>query len=229
MAEERKLEIKEYDKLVKEEIDEENLYEEFSEEKNDISVTNISYVEKKFTIYFYFILNKKKEFVFPIESDCFNINIQYGYELIENIINKINNESIIIDFNSKKYIIFLKDCKNEYLKKDFYTNNYELRLFKKSISKPKYDLPPFWPSASLDNFSNEHICLLCKNKLNIMLLEYFENNEEEKEKDEEEKNESENEEEENESKEIKKIIIKKQNSKFDKYDESRSKSICIII
>ena len=113
------------------------------------------------------------------------------------------------------------------MKKDFYINNYELRPFKKSISKPKYYLPPFLSSVLLNNISNEQICLLCKNNLNIMLLENFENNEEIK-KYGEEKIESENEEE-YENKEIKKIKIKKQKSKFYKNDEHKCKSKCIII
>ena len=104
------------------------------------------------------------------------------------------------------------------MKKDFYINNYELRPFKKSISKPKYYLPPFLSSVLLNNISNEQICLLCKNNLNIMLLENFENNEEIKKYEEEYEN-----------KEIKKIKIKKQKSKFYKNDEHKCKSKCIII
>ena len=103
--EELNKDIKEYDKLMKEEFEEANLYEEFeSDENNNINYNyeNIiikKYNFKKFTINFYFKLNENKDFIFPIESDLFNIDNQYVYELIENIIKKINDKSITINDN----------------------------------------------------------------------------------------------------------------------------------
>jgi len=126
-------EIKEYDKVMKEEFEEENLYENFElEENNNIINYNPDFINKKnnykkFIVNFYFKLNEIKEFIFPIESDLFDIDNQYAYELIENIINKINNKSITINNNSNEYIISLKNCENNN-KKDFLIENYELRL-----------------------------------------------------------------------------------------------------
>ena len=96
-------EIKEYDKLMKEEFEEEKLYEEFElEENNNIINYNPDVIIKKnnfkkFIVNFYFKLNENKEFTFPIESDIFDIDNQYVYELIENIIKKINNQLLFIN------------------------------------------------------------------------------------------------------------------------------------
>ena len=222
-AEELTREIKEYDKLVKEEILEENCYDEFKYNENEkINYNNkdITNNTKIFTVYFYLELNKNNTYIFPIESDLLNINTQYGYDLIENIIYKINNQSMIINNNSKQYIFSLKNCQNS--NKNFYVENYELRLCKKNELKPKFDLPPFSPSVSLKNILNEKISLICKNSLYIMLLE--------KSVDSEELNyEKEIKNEINEEKDEKiKIRIRKENIKFDNNSNHNCKNRCNI-
>jgi hypothetical protein len=220
-AEELTKEIKEYDKQFKEEIIEENFYDDFNYEEN----TNIFYKEKnkvndnkKFTVYFYLELNKNNYYIFPIESDLLNINTQYGYDLIENIINKINNKSIVVNNNSMQYIFSLKNCENNN-NKNFYMENYELRLCKKNL-KPNFELPPFFSSILLKNILNEKLSLICHNNLYIMLLE--------KEGDDHE-NENEKENENNNEKEDKiKIRIKKENIKYDKGDNYNCKKKCIL-
>ena len=102
-----------------------------------------------------------------------NLNNQYGYNLIENIIYKINNKSLVIKYNSKEYIISLKTSEN--YNKSFYIDNYELRYFRKN-SKPNYDLPAIYSSDLLKNIINEKLCLISKSNLFIMLLEKIEDN-----------------------------------------------------
>ena len=231
--------IKEYDKLMKEEFEEENLYDDFESEENN---NNIYYNQniiinknniKKFIINFYFKLNNK-EFIFPIESDLFNIDAQYTYELIENIINQINNKSITINNNSNEYIISLKGGERNN-KIEFYMKNYELRFCNKKTLKPKFDLPPFSSKILLYNIFNEKISIICKNKLYIILFEKLEDRKEEykekidgiEDKDEEEEEESEDEYEKNINKKIK--IKINNNSKFDKNDNCKDKSFCLIL
>ena len=64
-----------------------------------------------------------------------NPDTQYGYDLIENIIDKINDKSLVINYNSKEYIISLKTSENN--KINFYSDNYELKLCKKKKFKTK--------------------------------------------------------------------------------------------
>lgn len=142
-----------------------------------------------------------------------NIDIQYGYELIENIIQKINNQILIINYNSKEYIISLKECDNEN-KNDFYKKNYELRPSKKDL-KPKNDISPFSSSILLKNIANDKISLICKNELYIMLIEKFDDYI----KPQIEKK--------NENKDEKEKITKKKS--FKKYDNFKYKSSCLII
>ena len=233
-AEELTKEIKEYDKQFKEEIIEENFYDDFNYEEN----TNIFYKEKdkvndnkKFTVYFYLELNKNNYYIFPIESDLLNINTQYGYDLIENIINKINNKSIVVNNNSMQYIFSLKNCENNN-NKNFYMENYELRLCKKNL-KPNFELPPFFSSILLKNILNEKLSLICNNNLYIMLLEKTEDNyENEKENlneieyEKDNLNEMENENI-NEKEDKLKIRIKKENIKYDNSNNYNCKNNCI--
>ena len=176
----------------------------------------ISHTLKIIKIYFYFKLNNNNEFIFPIESDLLNIDKQYGYELIENIIKKINNNSIIIDYNSKKYKVSLKDSEYEN-KKYFYSKNYELRLCKKKNCKPSYDFPEFDSFSLIKNFANERISFISKNDLNIIIIENYENytcyqnNNDEY------------------SIENKKLNLKIQKYKYDKFENSKSNSSCLLI
>ena len=240
--EELNKDIKEYDKLMKEEFEEANLYEEFeSDENNNINYNyeNIiikKYNFKKFTINFYFKLNENKDFIFPIESDLFNIDNQYVYELIENIIKKINDKSITINDNSNEYIISLKNYENNN-KKEFFTENYELRLCNKKTLKPKFDLPPISSNFLLNNIVNERLSFICKNKLYIILIEKFEDKidkyeetideSEDKDEEEEEEYDDEYENEKNINKKIK--IVINRNIKYDKNGGCKDKSFCIII
>ena len=198
---------------------------------------------KIFKIYFYFQLDGNKEFIFPIESDSLNINTQYGYELIDNIINKINNMSIIINYNLKEFIISLKNSEDNN-SEQFYMNNYELRFCNKKTLKPKFDLPPFSSNCLLENIQEERISFICKNNLNIILIEKYEdkkiNKKEEKNKakekvvDEDDNKEEEDDKEEEDNgqnsddKKIK-IIIKRNNYKYDKNHKSNCKSLCLLI
>ena len=179
-------EIKEYDKLVKEEILDDDYdknsdddYDEMSNEDKfeyshylDNSANNYFQNFKKFKIYCYFKINKENEYIFPIESDSLNIKTQYRYELIKNIVKKVNENIIIINHNSNKYILSLKDCEEEN-NKEFYINNYELRPCKKKNFSPKFDLPNYSSTLLLKDISNETISFVSKNQSNIMLIENY--------------------------------------------------------
>jgi len=133
---------------------------------------------KTFKVYFYFILNKNEEYNLYIESGFLDVNNQYVYDLIRYIIKKINNESITINNNSKRYIISLKESENE--DNNFYINNFEVRKCMKKTLKPNKELPPYESNLLLNKIKEDSISLICKNKLNIMLFEKYNDIEEEK-------------------------------------------------
>jgi len=201
-------------------------YDEFNDDDNiNIGISNVNDYKiknniKKFKVYFYFNLNEKNEYIFPFESDLLNIDNQYVYNLIQNIIKKINNESIIINYDSKDYILSVKENENDD-KKKFYINNFELRICKKKTLKPKNDVPPFSPELLLNNIQDDIISFICKNNMYIMLIEKFEDDiEEEKYEDDfvESDGQSDN----------KNGNLKQKIKEYDYQDDSRCKS-CIII
>ena len=174
---------KEYDNLIKEELEEENdLIEINSEDFDNINESNNKDNKdnncfnniKQFEIYFFLKLNNDIEYVFPIQSDYLNIKEKYGFDLIKNIIKKINDQNIVVENNSVKYIVSLKD--NDFEdedNKDFYTKNYELKQCTKKTLKPKEHFPGYSPTSLLEYFINERISFVSKNDLNIMLRENY--------------------------------------------------------
>ena len=133
------------------------------------------WIIKKYKIYFYLNLNNNS-FFFPIISDNFIINKQYIYELIKNIVKKINEKNITINFKNNNYIISLRDREDD-ANFEFYIKNYELKPCKKKNFVPKNDYPSFSSSSLLKNIENENISFICKNSLNIMLREKYETDE----------------------------------------------------
>ena len=133
---------------------------------------------KIYNIYFYLNIKKDNTFVYPIQSDFFNVNNQHVYELIKNAVKKINNEKIIITDNDTSYIVSLKDIEDDQ-NIDFYIKNYELRPCKKKNFMPKNDCPSYSSSSLLKNIENENISFIPKQKLSIMLLEKLETDEKE--------------------------------------------------
>ena len=122
---------------------------------------------KKFNVYYYIKNNENDIFLFCIESDYFDINTQCIFDLILNLIKKINLKQKIIDFNNKKFILSLKESENS----DFYIDNYELRENEKTTYLPKYDSPCFSPSSILSDLDSKEICLITKNKNALNLVE----------------------------------------------------------
>ena len=159
-------------------------YDEFNEDDDiNIGISNINDYKiknniKKFKVYFYFNLNEKNEYIFPFESDLLNIDNQYGYDLIQNIIKKINNESLVINYDSKDYILSVKENQNDDTK-NFYINNFEIRKCQKKTFKPKDDVPPFSPELLLNNILDDTISFICKNNIYIILIEKFDDDIEE--------------------------------------------------
>lgn len=156
-------------------INEENDYlYQFNDELNKLTIVNISENENKvknYNIYFYLSLDKENSFIFPIKSEYFKINKQYTYELIKNIVKQINNKNIIINFNSKDYIVSLKDIEDD--DDDFYIKNYELKPCKKKNFMPKNDCPSYSSYSLLKNIEKENISFISKLPLNIMIREKY--------------------------------------------------------
>jgi hypothetical protein len=156
-------------------INEENDYlYQFNDELNKLTIVNISENENKvknYNIYFYLSLDKENSFIFPIKSEYFKINKQYTYELIKNIVKQINNKNIIINFNSKDYIVSLKDIEDD--DDDFYIKNYELKPCKKKNFMPKNDCPSYSSYSLLKNIEREKISFISKLPLNIMIREKY--------------------------------------------------------
>ena len=169
--------IKENGKFYTEISDDEIVSEEFENELNettkDLQINEIKEVVfSKFIVFFYFTI-KNKEFVFQIKSDLFNINKQYTYELIQNIVKKINEKNIIINCEKTKYIISLKDI-DDYINKnnkDFYINNYEFKQCNKKNFIPNPENQSFSSETLLKNINNKRISFIARNPLNIMLRE----------------------------------------------------------
>ena len=169
--------IKENGKFYTEISDDEIVSEEFEDELNettkDLQINEIKEVVfSKFIVFFYFTI-KNRGFVFRIKSDLFNINKQYAYELIQNIVKKINEKNIIINCEKSKYIISLKDI-DDYKNnnnKDFYINNYELKQCNKKNFIPNPENQSFSSETLLKNINNKRISFIARNPLNIMLRE----------------------------------------------------------
>jgi len=158
-------------------LEESDYLSEFNDELKELTNENISgdgneNKVKNYNIYFYLNLNKENSFIFPIKSDFFKINKQYIYELIKDIVKKINNENIIINYNSKDYIISLKDIEDDD-DIDFYIKNYELKPCKKKNFMPKSDCPSYSSYSLLKNIEKENISFVSKLPLNIMIRENF--------------------------------------------------------
>ena len=120
-----------------------------------------------FNVYFYLKINEKNENIFLIESDDLNIDNQCVSDLIFNIVKKINSKKIIINYENKELILFLKEYENI----DFYKNNYEIRPYEKSSNSNKDNHLCFSPDSMLDELIGQEICLIVKNQNNIKLSE----------------------------------------------------------
>ena len=140
MLEKNQNEIKEYDDLVKNELNNsQDMSDEFDDFNNNYYKDDENYNVKEenvcekinFIIYLYFNINNQ-EFIFPIESLVYNDN-QFVYELIIDIIHKFNSEKKEITLNNKKYIINLKETDNEDTDNNFCQNNYVLKPAKKKF------------------------------------------------------------------------------------------------
>lgn len=168
-----------------EEINEEISLDEFENElcemtKNFRISDNFQDKFVKFDIFFCFTI-QKKEFIFQIKSDLFNVNRQYSYELIKNIVKKINEKNITINHNNTTYVVSLKECQDseEENDTDFYIKNYELKPINNNNFTPKEDSGNYLSKTLLKNIDSKKINFVSKNTFNIMLREKNETNKEE--------------------------------------------------
>ena len=168
-----------------EELNSEIISDEFENELNDIT-KNLGIADKKvekyrkFDVFFYFKI-KNKDFIVQIKSDFFNLNDQYVYELLQNIVKKINEKNIIIIYDNNKYIISLKDCEEnkEGNNKDFYIKNYEFKPCNKNNFFPDVESENFPSDILLKNIDSKKINFMVKSPLNIMIREKMDTNKEE--------------------------------------------------
>ena len=139
--------------------DEESDEEKFiQEEESESEVKNIS----KFRIYFFFKLNEKKEFIFPIESDSFDLDNQNVSDLILNIIKKINDKKITINYNLKECVLLLNVSeKNIYI-------DYELRPCNPITHAPNNDDEPYLAKNKLNVIEAQEISFVLKNPINFI-------------------------------------------------------------
>ena len=153
---------------------------EFDDDELSISNNNQnSFIQfKQYNVFCYFNINKDISFIFPIKTDLFYINKQYIYELIKNVVKKINSQEIVITYNSAKCIISLKDVEEDE-NFDFYIKNYEIKPCKKKNFMPKDDSPSYSSYSLLNCIENENISFVLKNPMNIMIREKYEKNGEE--------------------------------------------------
>lgn len=168
-----------------EEINEEISLDEFEDElcemtKNFRISDNFQDKFVKFDIFFCFTI-QKKEFIFQIKSDLFNVNRQYSYELIKNIVKKINEKNITINHNNTTYVVSLKECQDseEENDTDFYIKNYELKPINTNNFIPKEGSENYSSKTLLKNIDSKKISFVSKNTFNIMLREKNETNKEE--------------------------------------------------
>ena len=149
--------------LLDDEFKESNNSNIFNNNKNNINKY------KQYNIYFYLNINKDNIFILPIQSDFFNVNKHYTYDLIKNCVKKINEKKFNIKYNYINYIISLKDIEDDEDNMDFYANNYELKSCQKKNFFPKNDAPSYCPNSLLKNLEKENFSFILKNPLNIML------------------------------------------------------------
>ena len=168
--------VKENEEILKD-INDEIISEEFEKELKIITKDlekNGKFEDKfsKFDVFFYFTV-ENKEFVFQIKSDLFDLNKNYTYELMKNIVKKINEKKLFINSDNTKYIISLKDLEDHEDKnnKDFYIKNYEFKQCNKKNFVPKIDGESFSAESLLKNIDSKKISFIAKNPLNIMLRE----------------------------------------------------------
>ena len=176
---EPKDEIKEYDRLIKEYIkegffDEQEKKFEWTNfnDSNIFNETTYLYETKSenlnsFNVYLYFKINGKNEDIFLIESAELNIDTQCVSDLISNIVQKINYQKIIINYENNEFILSLKEYKSIVL----YNNNYEIRPFDRISNSPKYNCLSFSPTSMLDELISQEICFIVKKISNIKLSE----------------------------------------------------------
>ena len=132
----------------------------------------------KFDVFFFFTI-KNKEFVFQIKTDFFNKNEQYIYELIKNIVKKINEKNIVINYNNANYIVSLKDCDDfEDNDKKFYMENYEIKQCNIKNLTPLDYTPSFSSDSLIKNIERKKLSFVSKTPLNIMIREKIESKEE---------------------------------------------------
>ena len=156
-----------------------------NEDENDFNEIskNIKNNENQFVIFdvFFYFTIKNKEFVFQIKSDLFNINKQYKYELIKNVVKKINEKSIIINDNNTNYIISLKDCDDseDVNDKNFYIKNYEIKQCNPKSLTPLKDILEFSSNSLLKKIDSQKLSFISKTPLNIMIREKIESEKDE--------------------------------------------------
>ena len=128
------------------------------ESESESEIKNIS----KFRIYFFFKLNEKKEYIFPIESDTFDLDNQNVSDLIQNIIKKINDKKITINYDLKEFTLLLNVSeKNIYI-------DYELRPCDPLTHTPNNNDEPYSAKNKLNVIEAQEISFVSKTPINLI-------------------------------------------------------------
>ena len=128
------------------------------ESESESEIKNIS----KFRIYFFFKLNEKKEYIFPIESDTFDLDNQNVSDLIQNIIKKINDKKITINYDLKEFTLLLNVSeKNIYI-------DYELRPCDPLTHTPNNNDEPYSAKNKLNVIETQEISFVSKTPINLI-------------------------------------------------------------
>ena len=137
------------------------LYGEDEEEKFDYeNINNLKPKKYEIKLHFYISIGEQS---FHFETILILESNQKVEDIIIWGINSFNNAKHKIIFQDKEYVLrYNNNSANDF-------KSYEIRNCKKKNFKPKFDMPPFLNNTSIENVTNERICLVCNNK-NLLIM-----------------------------------------------------------
>ena len=137
------------------------LYGEDEEENFDYeNINNLKPKKYEIKLHFYISIGEQS---FHFETILILESNQKVEDIIIWGINSFNNAKHKIIFQDKEYVLrYNNNSANDF-------KSYEIRNCKKKNFKPKFDMPPFLNNTSIENVTNERICLVCNNK-NLLIM-----------------------------------------------------------
>ena len=137
------------------------LYGEDEEENFDYeNINNLKPKKYEIKLHFYISIGEQS---FHFETILILESNQKVEDIIIWGINSFNNAKHKIIIQDKEYVLrYNNNSANDF-------KSYEIRNCKKKNFKPKFDMPPFLNNTSIENVTNERICLVCNNK-NLLIM-----------------------------------------------------------